>query len=187
VTAAVAAIASPRPLPPPTRLLLRAEIAWTTVRVRRLLRRNDLSAALDRCRNAAAPSEPAPSRDEVVRVARAVRRTLGALPGDSRVSLHRSSSSPCSRGAASLLHSLLGARAPASARTRGSRSGGCPRYPRRRTSSRSWLRCRTPAAERVGGLARSSRRGGSRWRGGSGAPRSAPPPRGSRRTTGPPR
>jgi len=54
------------------------------MRVRRVLRRNDLSAALDRCRNAAAPGEPAPSRDEVVRVARAVRRTLGALPGDSR-------------------------------------------------------------------------------------------------------
>jgi Transglutaminase-like superfamily len=77
-------MAPPRPLPPPAKLRLRAEIAWTTLRVRRLLRRNDLSAALDRCRNAAAPREPAPSRDDVVRVARAVRRTLGALPGDSR-------------------------------------------------------------------------------------------------------
>jgi Transglutaminase-like superfamily len=83
MTAAVTAIAPPRLLPP-AKLRLRAEIAWTTLRVRRLLRRNDLSAALDRCRNAAAPSEPAPSRDEVVRVVRAVRRTLGALPGDSR-------------------------------------------------------------------------------------------------------
>jgi hypothetical protein len=84
VTAAAPAIAPPRRLPSPAKLWLRAEIAWTTMRVRRVLRRNDLSAALDRCRNAAAPSEPAPSRDEVVRVARAVRRTLGALPGDSR-------------------------------------------------------------------------------------------------------
>jgi len=84
MTAAVTPIAVPRPLLPPAQLRLRAEIAWTTLRVRRLLRRNDLSAALDRCRNVAAPSEPAPSRDEVVRVARAVRRTLGALPGDSR-------------------------------------------------------------------------------------------------------
>ena len=83
MTAAVTAIAPPRFLPP-AKLRLRAEIAWTTLRVRRLIRRNDLSAALDRCRNAAAPIEPAPSRDEVVRVARAVRRTLGALPGDSR-------------------------------------------------------------------------------------------------------
>ena len=76
--------APPRPLLPPAQLRLRAEIAWTTLRMRRILRRNDLSAALDRCRNVAAPSGPAPSRDEVVRVARAVRRTLGALPGDSR-------------------------------------------------------------------------------------------------------
>ena len=84
MTATVSALAPPRPLLPPAKLRLRAEIAWTTLRVRRLLRRNDLSAALDRCRNAAARSEPAPSRGEVVRVARAVRRTLGALPGDSR-------------------------------------------------------------------------------------------------------
>jgi hypothetical protein len=77
-------MAPPRPLLPPAKLRLRAEIAWTTLRVRRLLRRNDLSAALDRCRSAAARGEPAPSRDDVVRIARAVRRTLGALPGDSR-------------------------------------------------------------------------------------------------------
>lgn len=83
MTAAVTAIAPPRLLPP-TKLRLGAEIAWTTVRVRRLLRRNDLSATLGRCRNAAAESAPAPSRHEVVRVGRAVRRTLGALPGDSR-------------------------------------------------------------------------------------------------------
>jgi hypothetical protein len=84
VTAAVTAIAPTRPLPPPAKLRLGAEIAWTTVRVRRLLRRNDLSATLGRCRTDAAQSATAPSRDEVVRVARAVRRTLGALPGDSR-------------------------------------------------------------------------------------------------------
>jgi hypothetical protein len=83
VTAAVTAIAPPRLLPP-AKLRLRAEITWTTMRVRRLLRRNDLSAALDRCRSAEAENGPPPSRDEVVRVARAVRRTLGTLPGDSR-------------------------------------------------------------------------------------------------------
>ncbi|HEV3135310.1 MAG TPA: lasso peptide biosynthesis B2 protein [Acidimicrobiia bacterium] len=83
MTAAVTAIAPARPLPPP-KLRLRAEIAWTTVRVRRLLRRNDLSATLGRCRAATGQGAPAPSRDEVVRVSRAVRRTLGALPGDSR-------------------------------------------------------------------------------------------------------
>lgn len=84
MTAAVTAVVPRRRVAPPAKLRLRAEITWTTIRVRRLLRRNDLSAALDRCRNAAAASEPAPSRDDVVRVARAVRRTLGALPGDSR-------------------------------------------------------------------------------------------------------
>jgi Transglutaminase-like superfamily len=84
VTAAVTAIAPPRPLPPPAKLRLRAEIAWTTVRVRRLLRRNDLSATLGRCRGETDQSAPAPARDDVVRVARTVRRTLGALPGDSR-------------------------------------------------------------------------------------------------------
>ena len=90
MTAAVTAIASPRlllpnpRLQPPAKLRLRAEIAWSTMRVRRLLRRNDLSATLDRCRAATVQSAPAPSRDEVVNVARAVRRTLGALPGDSR-------------------------------------------------------------------------------------------------------
>jgi hypothetical protein len=85
VTAAVTNIAPPRLLPP-AKLRLGAEIAWTTVRVRRLLRRNDLSATLGRCRAATGQSAPAPSpsHHEVVRVARAVRRTLGALPGDSR-------------------------------------------------------------------------------------------------------
>jgi hypothetical protein len=83
LTAVATAVAPPR-LPPPAKLRLGAEIAWTTLRVRRLVRRNDLSATLGRCRAATGQSAPAPSRDEVVRVARAVRRTLGALPGDSR-------------------------------------------------------------------------------------------------------
>ncbi len=61
-----------------------------------------------------------------------------------------------------------------------------PGWPSRRTSSRSWLRCKTPAAERAGDLARPSRRGGSRSRGGSGARRSAPRSQGSRDTTGSP-
>jgi hypothetical protein len=76
-------IAPPRLLPP-AKLRLGAEIAWTTVRVRRLLRRNDLSETIGRCRAATGQSAPAPSHHEVVRVARAVRRTLGAFPGDSR-------------------------------------------------------------------------------------------------------
>jgi hypothetical protein len=83
VTAAATAVAPPR-LPPPAKLRLGVEIAWSTLCVRRLVRRNDLSATLGRCRAATGQSAPAPSRDEVVRVARAVRRTLGALPGDSR-------------------------------------------------------------------------------------------------------
>jgi Transglutaminase-like superfamily len=82
VTAAVAALAPPRR--PPAKVRLGAEIAWTTLRVRRLVHRNDLPTALDRCRAAVPPPAPVPSLDEVVRISRAVRRTLGALPGDSR-------------------------------------------------------------------------------------------------------
>ena len=82
MTAAVAAIAPPRR--PPAKVRLGAEIAWTTLRVRRLVHRNDLPTALDRCRATAARPAPAPSRDDVVRISRAVRRTIGLLPGDSR-------------------------------------------------------------------------------------------------------
>jgi hypothetical protein len=82
VTAAVAAIAPPRR--PPAKVRLGAEIAWTTLRVRRLVHRKDLSTALDRCRAAVPQPAPEPSRDEVVRISRAVRRTIGLLPGDSR-------------------------------------------------------------------------------------------------------
>ena len=82
MTAAVAAIAPPRR--PPANVRLGAEIAWTTVRVRRLVHRNDLPTALDRCRAAVRRPAPVPSRDEVVRISRAVRRTMGVLPGDSR-------------------------------------------------------------------------------------------------------
>ena len=81
MTAAVATIAAPRR--PPANVRLGAEIAWTTLRVRRLVHRNDLPTALERCR-AAVPHPPVPSRDEVVRISRAVRRTMGVLPGDSR-------------------------------------------------------------------------------------------------------
>jgi len=81
MTAAVAAIAPPRR--PPANVRLGAEIAWTTLRVRRLVHRKDLPTALERCR-AAVPHPPVPSRDEVVRISRAVRRTMGVLPGDSR-------------------------------------------------------------------------------------------------------
>jgi hypothetical protein len=81
MTAAVAAIAPPSR--PPANVRLGAEIAWTTLRVRRLVHRNDLPTALERCR-AAVPHPPVPSRDEVVRISRAVRRTMGVLPGDSR-------------------------------------------------------------------------------------------------------
>jgi Transglutaminase-like superfamily len=82
VTAAVAAIAPPRR--PPAKVRLAAEIVWTTLRVRRLVRRNDLPTTLDRCRAAAAGRAPVLARDEVVRMSRAVRRTIGLLPGDSR-------------------------------------------------------------------------------------------------------
>ena len=82
MTAAVAAIAPPRR--PPANVRLGAEIAWTTLRVRRLVHRNDLSTALERCRAAVPHPTPVPSRDEVVRISRAVRRTMGVLPGDSR-------------------------------------------------------------------------------------------------------
>ena len=82
MTAAVAAIAPPRR--PPANVRLGAEIAWTTLRVRRLVHRNDLPTALERCRAAVPRPAPEPSRDEVVRISRAVRRTMGLLPGDSR-------------------------------------------------------------------------------------------------------
>jgi hypothetical protein len=82
VTAAVAAIAPPRR--PPANVRLGAEIAWTTLRMRRLVQRKDLPTALERCRAAIPQPAPVPSRDEVVRISRAVRRTMGLLPGDSR-------------------------------------------------------------------------------------------------------
>ena len=82
MTAAVSAMAPPRR--PPAKVRLGAEIAWTALRVLRLVHRNDLPTALERCRAATGQGAPAASRDEVARVARAVRRTLGALPGDSR-------------------------------------------------------------------------------------------------------
>jgi hypothetical protein len=82
MTAAVAAIAPPRR--PPGNVRLGAEIAWTTLRVRRLVHREDLPAVLERCRAAVPRPAPVPSRDEVVRISRAVRRTMGVLPGDSR-------------------------------------------------------------------------------------------------------
>ena len=82
MTAAVAAIAPPRR--PPANVRLGAEIAWTTLRVRRLVQRKDLPTALERCRAAVRQPAPVPSRDEVVRVSRAVRRTMDVLPGDSR-------------------------------------------------------------------------------------------------------
>jgi hypothetical protein len=82
MTAAAAAIAPPRW--PPAKVRLGAEIAWTTLRVRRLVQRNDLPTALERCRAAVPEPAAAPSRDEVVRISRAVRRTIGVLPGDLR-------------------------------------------------------------------------------------------------------
>jgi hypothetical protein len=81
MTATATTIAPPRVWAPGT-LRLGAEITRATVRVRHLLRHNDLPAALERCR-AVAPSR-ASGRDDIVRLSRAVRRTLGVLPGDSR-------------------------------------------------------------------------------------------------------
>jgi len=82
VTAAVAAIAPPRR--PSANVRLGAEIAWTTLRMRRFVQRKDLPTALERCRAAVHQPTPVPSRDEVARISRAVRRTMGLLPGDSR-------------------------------------------------------------------------------------------------------
>jgi Transglutaminase-like superfamily len=81
VTAATTAVAPPR-LPRPAGLRLMAEIVWTTLRVRRLLRRHGLSGAAERCRATVPSARFAHSHDDVVRVGRAVRRTLGVLPGD---------------------------------------------------------------------------------------------------------
>lgn len=82
MTATATTIAPPRVWRPRT-MLLGAEIARTTVRVRGLLRHDDLPAALERCR-AVAPSRAPARSDEVRRLSRAVRRTLGVMPGDSR-------------------------------------------------------------------------------------------------------
>jgi hypothetical protein len=83
MTAATTTIAPPRVWAPAT-IRLGAEIARVTVRVRRLVRRNDLPTALARCRASAPPSHPSAAPADVVRLGRAVRRTLAALPGDSR-------------------------------------------------------------------------------------------------------
>jgi hypothetical protein len=82
MTATVTTIVPPRGLKPRT-VRLGAEIARTTVRVRRLLRHHDLPTALERCRDVA-PSRATARPDDVRRLSRAVRRTLGVLPGDSR-------------------------------------------------------------------------------------------------------
>ncbi len=82
MTATTTTIAPPRSWAPGT-LRLGAEITRAGVRVRRLLRRHDLPTALARCRDTT-PSRPRAAHDEVVRLGRAVRRTLGTLPGDSR-------------------------------------------------------------------------------------------------------
>lgn len=66
-----------------SRLRLGAEIVWTALRVRRLVRRNDLPAAVASCRGDERQAVSEPSHGEVVRVGRAVRQILGVLPGDS--------------------------------------------------------------------------------------------------------
>ena len=81
MTAATATVA-PHRLPRPAGLRLTGEIAWTTLRVRRLLRRNGLSGAAERCRAVVPSAGFVPSHDDIVRVGRAVRRTLGVLQGD---------------------------------------------------------------------------------------------------------
>jgi hypothetical protein len=68
----------------PARLWMDAQLVWTTIRVRRLLRRNDLRTALARCRPAGRHATRAPAQEEIVRVGRAVREVVGRLPGDSR-------------------------------------------------------------------------------------------------------
>ena len=66
-----------------SRLRLAAEIVWTAVRVRRLVRRSDVPTAVACCRAEGRRSIPALPEGEVVRVSRAVRQILGVLPGDS--------------------------------------------------------------------------------------------------------
>lgn len=66
-----------------SRLRLRAEIVWTALRVRRLVRRNDLPAAVASCRGEERQPAAVPAPGEVVRVGRAVRQIVGVLPGDS--------------------------------------------------------------------------------------------------------
>jgi hypothetical protein len=61
-----------------------AQIVWTTIRVRRLLRRTDLRTAVARCRPADREAVSPASQDDVARVGRAVRHVVGRLPGDSR-------------------------------------------------------------------------------------------------------
>jgi hypothetical protein len=66
-----------------SRLSLGAEIVWTALRVRRLVRRNDLPAAVASCRGDERQAVSELSHGEVVRVGRAVRQVVGMLPGDS--------------------------------------------------------------------------------------------------------
>ncbi len=186
VTAAVAAMAPPRR--PPAKVRLGAEIAWTTLRVRRLVHRNDLPTALERCRAATGQGAPAPSRDEVVRVASS--RTENPWRASRRLAGSHCIARPHRRARAPRRCRFTRCRAP-SQRVRRPRVGRGGRVARA-AGGEGQVRAagcavRTPAAERAGGLARPSRRGGSRWRGGSGARRTAPPRRGSRRTTARPR
>jgi transglutaminase-like putative cysteine protease len=84
MTATTTTVTPPPRVWAPATLRLGAEITRAALRARRLVRRNDLPTALARCRASAPPSRPAPAPDHVVRLGRAVRRTLAALPGDSR-------------------------------------------------------------------------------------------------------
>jgi hypothetical protein len=67
----------------PSQLRLGAEIVWTAVRVRRLVRTNDLPAVVARCRENEHRSVATPARSELVCVGRTVRKIVGLLPGNS--------------------------------------------------------------------------------------------------------
>jgi hypothetical protein len=68
----------------PTKVRLGAEIVRATMRVRRVVRKNDLPAAVTRCRSEERQHASGALRSDVVRVSRAVRQVVGVLPGDSR-------------------------------------------------------------------------------------------------------
>jgi hypothetical protein len=73
-----------RPRPGPGKLALALEITATYVHVRRRLRAAGLPAVLRMLREVGSRDGESLEMDESLRLGRAVRRTLGLLPGDGR-------------------------------------------------------------------------------------------------------